>query len=215
MREFERPREKMLRAGPAFLSDVELLAVLLGSGIQGKDVFAVAREIIKLAQKEFSSLTVETLMRIEGVGLAKACSIAAAIEFSRRFLLADGVEVHGAQDAILLVPELRGKRQEHFITITLDGAHKMIRKRTVFIGTLNQSIVHPREIFADALTDRAASIIFIHNHPAGNPEPSASDVVLTKRLIRSAKLLGIDVLDHIIVGKEDYFSFQANELLTP
>ena len=204
----------MLQHGPSRLSNVELLAVLLGSGIKGKDVFGVAQEIHKIAQFNFNGLNVETLRQIEGVGAAKACSIVAAIEFSRRFLLSDGVEVRDAKDAILLVPELKSKRQEHFITITLDGAHTMIRKRTVFIGTLTQSIVHPREIFADALTDRAAAIVFIHNHPTGNPEPSASDIVLTQRLLRSARILGIDVIDHIVVGKEAYYSFKANDLLT-
>ncbi len=213
MPEFERPREKLLSSGPAVLSNVELVAILLGSGIQGKDVFSVARDILRIAQDGIEALNVETLMRIDGVGAARACTITAAVEFSRRFIMPVGIEVHNAREAILLVPELRGKKQENFITITLDGAHNVIRKRTVFIGTLNRSIVHPREIFADALTDRAASIVFIHNHPSGNTEPSASDIVLTRRLLRSAQILGIEVLDHIIVGKEDYFSFQSNNLL--
>lgn len=215
MHEFERPREKMLKGGASVLSNVELLAVLLGSGIQGKDVFSVAQEIQKLANKNFGNLTVETLMRINGIGAAKACSIAAAIEFSRRFLIPENILVRNAEDAVLLVQDLKDKRQEHFVTITVDGGQSLIQKRTVFIGTLNQSIVHPREVFADALTDRAASIFFIHNHPSGNTDPSSADIVLTRRLVRSANLLGIDVVDHLIIGKDDYFSFMDNNLLTP
>lgn len=212
--EFDRPREKMGEKGASALSNLELLAVLLGSGIKGKDVFEVAKDILKLAQNDFDNMKLETLKDIEGVGLAKACQIIAAIEFSRRFLINEGVRIRNAEEIVKLTEELRGKKQEYFLTLTLDGASNLIQKRTVFIGTLNQSIVHPREIFADAISDRAAGIVFVHNHPSDNVSPSKEDIAITNRLVEVAKIVGIDVIDHIIIGKDGYFSFQAEGMLS-
>lgn len=211
--EFDRPREKMEKKGAKALSDLELLAVLLGSGIQGKDVFAVARDILKLAQGDFNNINLEKLRDIEGVGLAKACQIMAAIEFSKRFLIKEGIKVKNIDDVIKLVEELRAKKQEYFLSLTLDGASYLIQKRTVFIGTLNHSIVHPREVFADAISDRAAGIIFVHNHPSGNVDPSKEDIAITNRLLEVGKMVGIEVIDHVIVGKDGCFSFQAEGML--
>jgi len=212
--EFDRPREKMGEKGASALSNLELLAVLLGSGIKGKDVFEVAKDILKLAQNDFDSMKLEKLKDIEGVGLAKACQIIAAIEFSRRFLINEGVRIKNAEEIVKLTEELRGKKQEYFLTLTLDGASNLIQKRTVFIGTLNQSIVHPREIFADAISDRAAGIVFVHNHPSDNISPSKEDIAITNRLVEVGKIVGIDVIDHIIIGKDGYFSFQAEGMLS-
>src|SRR3990167_1160795 len=192
--EFDRPREKMEKKGAKALSDLELLAVLLGSGIQGKDVFEVARDI-------------------EGVGLAKACQIMAAIEFSKRFLVKEGIKVKNAEDAAKLTEELKDKKQEYFLSLTLDGASNLIQKRTVFIGTLNHSIVHPREVFADAISDRAAGIIFVHNHPSGDIDPSKEDIAITNRLLEVGKMVGIEVIDHVIISKDGCFSFQAEGML--
>lgn len=211
--EFDRPREKMEKKGATALSNLELLAVLLGSGIQGKDVFAVARDILKLAQGDFNNINLEKLRDIEGVGLAKACQIMAAIEFSKRFLVKEGIKVKNIEDVVKLVEELRAKKQEYFLSLTLDGASYLIQKRTVFIGTLNHSIVHPREVFADAISDRAAGIIFVHNHPSGNIDPSKEDIAITNRLLEVGKMVGIEVIDHVIVGKDDCFSFQAEGML--
>lgn len=203
----------MEKKGARALSDLELLAVLLGSGIQGKDVFAVARDILKLAQGDFNNINLEKLRDIEGVGLAKACQIMAAIEFSKRFLVKDGIKVKNIDDVVKLVEELRAKKQEYFLSLTLDGASYLIQKRTVFIGTLNHSIVHPREVFADAISDRAAGIIFVHNHPSGNIDPSKEDIAITNRLLEVGKMVGIEVIDHVIVGKDGCFSFQAEGML--
>lgn len=211
--EFDRPREKMEKKGVQALSDLELLAVLLGSGIQGKDVFEVARDILKLAQGDFDTINLEKLRDIEGVGLAKACQIMAAIEFSKRFLVKEGIKVKNIDDVVKLVEELRTKKQEYFLSLTLDGASYLIQKRTVFIGTLNHSIVHPREVFADAISDRAAGIIFVHNHPSGNIDPSKEDIAITNRLLEVGKMVGIEVIDHVIVGKDGCFSFQAEGML--
>ncbi|MEA3421459.1 MAG: DNA repair protein RadC, partial [Acidobacteriota bacterium] len=133
--------------------------------------------------------------------------------FSKRFLIKEEKKITGPQDIVSLVEDLRKKKQEHFVTLTLDGAHNLIKKRTVFIGTLNQSLVHPREVFADAISDRAAAVILIHNHPSGNVEPSDLDISLTKRLIKAGELLGIEVLDHIIIGKDKYSSFKEIKLI--
>lgn len=211
--EFDRPREKMEMKGAKALSNLELLAVLLGSGIKGKDVFEVAKDILKLAQNDFESLDLEKLKNIEGVGLAKACQIMAAIEFSKRFLIKDGVKVKNTEDVVRLTEELKDKKQEYFLSLTLDGASNLIQKRTVFIGTLNHSIVHPREIFADAISDRAAGIVFVHNHPSGDVTPSKQDIDLTIRLIEAGKIVGIEVIDHVIIGKGGHFSFQAEGML--
>lgn len=203
----------MVRKGPSALSNLELLCVLLGSGIKGKNVFEVASDILRATEKGFDSITVEKLTHIDGVGLAKACQIMATIEYSRRLLAREDVRVKSVDDVLASVSELKGKKQEYFVTLTLDGASCLIQKRTVFIGTLNKSMVHPREVFADTISDRAAGIIFVHNHPSGNVEPSEEDFAITERLLKVAKIMGIEVMDHIIVGKEGHFSFQSEGLL--
>jgi len=211
--EFDRPREKMEQKGAKALSNLELLAVLLGSGIKGKDVFEVAKDILKLAQDDFDGISLEKLKDIEGVGLAKACQIMAAIEFSKRFLIKDRIKVKNVEDVVRLVEELKDKKQEYFLSLTLDGASNLIQKRTVFIGTLNHSIVHPREVFADAISDRAAGIFFVHNHPSGDVAPSEQDIAITNRLLEVGKIVGIEVIDHIIVSRNGHFSFQAEWML--
>lgn len=211
--QFDRPREKMEQKGAKALSNLELLAVLLGSGIKGKDVFEVAKDILRLAQDDFDNISLEKLKDVEGIGLAKACQIMAAIEFSKRFLIKDGIKIKNVDDVVRFTEELKDKKQEYFLSLTLDGASNLIQKRTVFIGTLNHSIVHPREVFADAISDRAAGIIFVHNHPSGNVDPSKEDIAITQRLMEVGRIVGIEVIDHIIIGKNGYFSFQAEGML--
>jgi len=211
--QFDRPREKMEQKGAKALSNLELLAVLLGSGIKGKGVFEVAKDILNLTKDNFDSINIETLKNIEGVGLAKACQIMAAIEFAKRFLIKEGIKIKNTEDVVNLTRELKDKKQEYFLSLTLDGASNLIQKRTVFIGTLNQSIVHPREIFADAISDRAAGIIFVHNHPSADISPSKEDIAITRRLIETGKLVGIEIIDHVIIGKDGHFSFQSEGML--
>ena len=151
--------------------------------------------------------------RIQGVGKARAGQILASFELAKRYLLKPEMKINNTNDVLSLVADIRNKKQEHFITITLTGASTIIEKRTVFKGTINYSVVHPREIFSDALTDRAAGIIFIHNHPENEVEPSEADKKITKQLCDAAKLLGIQVIDHIIVTKNEHFSFQSEGLL--
>ena len=209
----DKPREKLAKKGVEALNSKELLMVILGKGIKGKDVVELATDILKLIEKERENLTLEKLEKIQGVGKARAGQILASFELVKRYLLKPKMKISNTDDVLSLVADIRNKKQEHFVTITLTGASNVIEKRTVFKGTINHSLVHPREIFADALIDRAAGIIFVHNHPENDVEPSETDKKITKQLCDVAKLLGIQVVDHIIVTKNEHFSFQREGLL--
>lgn len=211
--EFDRPREKLKAKGVKALSNEELLMVILGRGMKGRDVRVLAKDILKEVEKAPENINLENLNNIQGIGLAKAAQILASFEFAKRYLVKDGIKIRNADDILKLVEDIRNKKQEYFITLTLTGASDLIEKRTVFIGTINQSIVHPREIFADAISDRAAGIVFVHNHPMDDPNPSDDDIEITNRLCEVARIVGIQVIDHIVVSKKDYFSFQAEGLL--
>jgi len=210
---FDKPREKLIKKGVQSLKDYELLAIVLGSGTKDKDVLKLSREIIKLFEDDFENLSLEKLTAIHGLGQAKSAQILSAIELSKRHLIKQNKKITNADDIYAELQEYKDKRQEYFIVITLNGANHIIEKRVVSIGTLNSSLVHPREVFADALTDRAASIILAHNHPSGELAPSSEDLLITARLKESAKLLGIEILDHIIIAKDGYLSMRDEELL--
>ncbi len=209
----DKPREKLAKKGIEALTSRELLMVILGKGIKGKGVVELANDILKLIEEERENLTIEKLEKIQGVGKARAGQILASFELAKRYLIKPERKINNTDDVLSLIADIRNKKQEHFVTITLTGASNVIEKRTVFKGTINYSIVHPREIFADALTDRAAGIIFVHNHPEGDVEPSEQDKKITEKLIEAGKLLGIDVIDHIIITRNDYFSFNENGLM--
>lgn len=211
--DFDRPREKLEKLGPKPLSNIELIAVILGKGTRVKDVYQLSKEVIECVENNFENLNFATLMKIDGLGKTHACQILAAFELSRRYLFQDGIKIQNASDVYKLVSDLKEKKQEYFLTLTLDGASRLIQKRVVFIGTLNQSLVHPREVFADAILDRAAGVICVHNHPSGNIQPSREDIAVTKKLVEAGKIIGIRIMDHIIIGKASYFSFQAEGLL--
>lgn len=213
MESFDKPREKLLAKGAQALKNYELLAVLLGSGTRGKDVIKLSKEIERLFDNDFEGLTLERLTSIYGLGDAKAMQILSAIEISRRYLIKQNDKITSSADVYNLLYPYRDKRQEHFIVLTLDGANHIIEKRVVFVGTLNQSLVHPREVFADAICDRAASIIIAHNHPSGQLAPSEADRRITQRLKEVSQLVGIELLDHLILSKEGYFSFDEEGLL--
>ena len=213
----DKPREKLVAKGVEALKNEELLAILLGSGIQGKDVRKLAKEIIALMDLHFDKLsdrlTLDKLCDIHGLGIAKASQILASIELSKRYLIRSNKRITDAKDVYEELKSFSTKSQEHFLTITLDGASHIINTRTVFIGTLNQSLVHPREVFADAIADRAAGIIIAHNHPSGTLEASRADVAITQRLKEVSKLVGIELLDHVILSKHGYYSFSDEGLL--
>jgi len=209
----DKPREKLVAKGVEALKNEELLAILLGSGIQGKDVRKLAKEIVAMLDKGFDTLTLNKLCDIHGLGIAKASQILASIELSKRYLIRSNTRITDAKDVYEELKYFSTKSQEHFLTITLDGASHIINTRTVFIGTLNQSLVHPREVFADAIADRAAGIIIAHNHPSGTLEASRADISITQRLKEVSKLVGIELLDHVILSKHGYYSFSDEGLL--
>lgn len=207
LRSDERPREKLLAKGAECLSDTELLQVIIGSGIKGADVTKIARDINKLITIHGYNLTLDQLTVIKGVSTATASKLVALFELADRHMR-QHIRVVSAEDAIALVPELRTATQEHLVVLSLDGASRLIAKRVVTIGTLNASLVHPREVFSDPLKDRAASIIVIHNHPSGTLEPSDADIQVTKRLQDAGSLLGITLVDHLIITKADHTSIK-------
>lgn len=211
--EFSRPREKLKEKGPQALSDTELIAIILGSGNKDQDVMNIASKVSRMLAADKGRITFETLSTIEGIGLAKASQILAGFELARRHIVKETVKVAEAKDILPLLNDIAGKQQEYFICMSFNGANEMIEKRIVTVGLLDKSQVHPREVFADVLTDRAASVIFAHNHPSGELKPSNSDLNIHEQLTEAAKIFGIRVLDHIIVSKKGYYSFQENGLM--
>ena len=202
-----RPREKLQARGAEALSDYELLMAMIGSGNAQADVTKIAREVRKILSEKGSDLAYEDLLKIKGLGAAKATQIMAGFELWRRqFEVGERPIIDSAEKAVELLSDIRDKKQEYFVCLTLDGANRLIAKRVISIGTLTASLVHPREVFAEAITDRAASIIVAHNHPSGNLEPSAADKEVTDRLKQAGEILGIEVLDHLIIGGDRFRS---------
>jgi len=214
----DRPREKLIQKGPENLKDEELLAILLGTGIEGKNVIEVAKQILrKYSKKRLLKMKYEDLSKIKGIGPAKACIILASQELVKRVLKVQDETlpiIRSTKDVIAQAVYLRDKTREHLMTIYLNARNEMVwKKQSTFIGTLNASIVHPREIFKEALEHNAASVILVHNHPSGDPEPSQDDLEITKRIIEAGKIMGIDVLDHVIITKTKVFSFKEKKLI--
>jgi DNA repair protein RadC len=202
----DRPREKMATKGAASLTDTELLMAVIGSGVKGADVTKLARMIQRLVKEKGVDISFSDVRKIHGIGDAKAATIFAALEFWKRQLITDRPVLDSPDKILPLLADIRDKKQEYFVCLTLDGANRLIKRRTITIGTLTASLVHPREIFAPAIEDRAASVIVAHNHPSGNLEPSAADREVTERLKDAGSLLGIPLVDHIIVTKDNFQS---------
>ena len=203
----DRPREKLARYGTARLGDLELLMAIIGSGNKQADVGKIAREVLKIVRQKGGDVSYDDLRGVVGLGEAKIPVIVASLELARRYLLdSDQPIIDSPEKAVELLSNIRDKKQEYFVCLTLDGANRLIAKRVVTIGTLTASLVHPREVFADAIADRAASIIVAHNHPSGSLEASRADKDVTNRLAEAGKLLGITLNDHIIVTKTGFVS---------
>jgi len=209
-----RPREHLIRSGPEALSDGELLSIMLVSGIRGKNVSALARELLEKLDREKSIPAVKELRQLTGLGESKACIVAAMLEFGRR-KWASGQRIQNPADIFNIIRHHADRRQERFLCLSLNGAHELIAARIVTIGLVNRTIVHPREVFADPLLDRASAIAVAHNHPSGNLQPSAEDNEITRRLKSSADILGISFLDHVIFSDTCFFSFRQEGLIAP
>jgi len=215
----ERPRERLQRFGVEALSAQEILAVLLGRGIAGESVTVTAQRLLTRfgSLKGMAGASVEELAQVRGIGLAKAAQIRAAFELAGRL---EGYPEPGEKPAVktpdqvvsLVRSKLRGKQKEHFLALLLDTRGRLIKVAEISVGSLDTSIVHPREVFKEAVSASAASVIFVHNHPSGSPEPSEDDIKLTKRLAEAGEIMGIDVLDHIIIGDRQHLSLKGKGL---
>lgn len=209
-----RPRERLLKQGAQSLSHQELIAILLRTGTKDVSAVELANRILQKVEKlhGLKEATIEELTAISGVGKVKAIQLIAAIELGRRLALKHHEErytIRSPQDAAMYVmQELSSLMQEHFVALLLNVKNQVIDKRTIFIGSLNTSIVHPRELFREAIKRSAASIIIIHNHPSGNPVPSQEDIDVTNRLCEVGIVIGIEIIDHIIIGNHEYISLK-------
>lgn len=204
----ERPRERLERNGTLYLSDRELVCLLLGSGIRGKGVAALAEEVLAAVDAAGGVPSLAALSAIRGMGVAKASTVIAGLELGRRAFGAEGTAVKGPEEVHSLVRHYADRKQEQFICLSLNGAHEAIAVRVVSIGLVNRTVVHPREVFADPLTDRASAIVVAHNHPSGRLEPSPEDIEITERIRASGETLGIKLLDHLIFSGAGYYSFK-------
>ena len=207
------PREKLMERGAKGLWDAELLAIILGSGVRGHSVYDIAYQLADLLDREWRDIDYTKIKDIPGIGEAKALGIIAALEFVRRRVSPAGVRINHPEEVYPLIKHYAQKKQEQLIGITLNGAHEVMEVRVITTGLINKTQVHPREVFADAIAERACSIIIAHNHPSGNVEPSSDDMEVTQRIKKAGNILGIPLLDHIVFSLTDNYSFAKNDLL--
>lgn len=210
----ERPRERLLKEGAQVLSNQELIAVILGTGTKQESVLQLSTRILHSFQglRLLKDSTATELKKIKGIGDTKAVQLLAALELGSRvhkLQIEDRIVIRSPEDVSrFMMEEMRFLTQEHFVALYLNTKNHVIHKKTIFIGSLNASIVHPREIYKEAFRHSAASIICLHNHPSGDPAPSREDIEVTKRLVESGKVIGIELLDHIIIGDQKFTSLK-------
>ena len=206
----QRPRERLKRHNAESLSDAELLAILVQSGFRGENALDLSNRIISLfGIEKLNSLSLSELMKIKGIGLAKAAKLVAAFELNKRVnsgKICEKVISNASDIANYYMEKLRDKKKEYFIAVFLDSKNKIIKDEVISIGTLNSSLVHPREVFKEAIKNSANSIILVHNHPSGNVEPSEEDYRVNQKLIETGEIVEIKVLDHLVVSKEEFRS---------
>lgn len=206
----ERPREKLIRYGPSKLTDKELLAIIIRIGRKGENALEMAQRIFKTVKLgDFPGITFGIIGEIAGIGQSKACEIIACVELGRRIFEDKKItisQILSPRDIFDELKDIRGSKKEHFIVFFLDARNQQIKREIISIGTINANLVHPREVFEPAVKYLAVQIIIAHNHPSGNPEPSEEDAAITKRLIEAGKILGIEVIDHVIVTRDDFRS---------
>ena len=201
------PRERYREAGARALSDEELVSLLIGTGVAGKPVATVARDVVALLDRTNGPPEDGELADIAGLGPAKVASVAAAFELARRVLCPGRHRVRSPADIMPVVERFADRKQECFLSLSLNGAHEVTAARVVTVGLVNRTVVHPREVFANPVTDRATAVVLAHNHPSGSLEPSPEDHDVTRRLVSAGELLGIPVLDHVIFSTRGYYSF--------
>ncbi|MDR1625951.1 MAG: DNA repair protein RadC [Spirochaetia bacterium] len=210
----QRPREKLFKFGAEYLSDQELIAILIGSGNKSLGVEKIAASVVSLLDTANCGVRADTLLSLPGVGAAKGALILAALEFARRRLCPGHRKIIVPKDILPLIEHYADRKQEYFLCVSLNGAHEVIASRVVSVGLVNRALVHPREVFADPLCDRAAAVVVAHNHPSGNCMPSGEDREITVRIKEAAKVLGIGLLDHIVFTKGGpYYSFREHKEL--
>ncbi len=201
----DRPRERMVSGGAESLSDLELLAILIGSGSKERPVNSIAKGLLEVMDKK-AIVAHEDLLAIQGLGMAKTTLICAALELGRRRLPAKKRQISTPGDIYPLISHYAGRMQEHFLSVALNGAHEVLSVNVCSIGLVNRTLVHPREVFVEAVRQRATAILVAHNHPSGNLEPSVEDRDVTRRLRQAGDIIGIKVLDHLVFSEEGYFS---------
>ena len=217
----ERPRERLLAEGAASLSNTELLAVLLRTGVKDDSVLRVAEKVLALYKERglaaITQMSAKELSSIKGVGMAKAATILAAVELGRRLALKAAearTVVHGPADAASYVmPRFRFERREHFAVLLLNAKNHILALKTISVGTLTSSVVHPREVFQAAIEGAAAGVILVHNHPSGDPAPSGEDIAVTRRMVEAGEIMDIPVLDHVIVGYDKFISLKEEGMI--
>jgi DNA repair protein RadC len=214
--EVDMPREKLERMGPEALADEELLAILLRTGYEGSNVLEVSKVILQAHRPgELLDLDLEAVTGIKGIGRAKGAGLVAGFEFARRALkqgMGIAPSISQPCDAVGLLADIKDRRKEHFVAIFLNARNQVICREEVSVGSLNASLVHPREVFMPAVGSAAASVILGHNHPSGDVSPSREDIELTRRMVKAGEIMGIEVLDHIIVGAERFLSMKEANL---
>jgi DNA repair protein RadC len=217
--ESERPRERFEQSGPASLSNHELLAILLRTGTKEESVLQLSNRLLTNFEglRLLKEATLDEITAIKGIGKAKAIQVLAAVEIGRRISnlsYDDRYIIRSPEDgANYVMNDMRFLAQEHFVCLYLNTKNQVLHKKTVFIGSLNASIVHPREVFKEALRRSSASVICLHNHPSGDPTPSREDIEVTKRLVEAGKIIGIEILDHLIIGENKFVSLKEKGYL--
>jgi DNA repair protein RadC len=216
----ERPRERLMKAGPSSLSEAELLAIIISRGTKGMPVRSIAEQLLKQfgSVADVGKATLVELCRVPGIGPAKACQILAAFELARRaddsFAVKDRPEMaDAAVVARFMRNRVKGQDKECFFTLYLDSRNRLMGEDPVSVGCLDSTLAHPREVFEKAVRARAAAVIVVHNHPSGDPHPSDDDVRLTRRLTEAGKILGIRLADHVILAGDSHYSFRAHALV--
>lgn len=215
--EYDRPREKLQLKGPDALTNTELMAILLHTGTRKKNVLELSKDILSTFPGEkILSVSISELCKIKGIHTGKASSIVAALELSKRLIKLESETlmcIESPKEIAPFVTDIRSAKKEHFVALYLNARNQLIQREVISVGTINASLVHPREVFEPAIRLVASSVILIHNHPSGSVEPSDADIAVTKRLVEVSKILGIEVVDHIIVSQTDMFSFREKGIV--